>query len=161
MVRCRVQAAKSRVWGGLKSADFPTALAATALAKSPHFVLHHLAAQPASAEAWRKTAVIPELSTDDAPIAPSSVDNCRSTDSWWLGLVVPKRHARRSVTRSLLKRQMRAAVARHSSGLPPGQWLIRLRAPFDVRQFASAASAPLRQAARAELDQVLAQAVKS
>lgn len=161
MVRCRVQATKSRAWGGLKSADFPTALAATALAKSPHFVLHHLAAHPASAEAWRKTAVTTELSTDDAPIASSSVDNEHGTGRWWLGLVVPKRHARRSVTRSLLKRQMRAAVAHYSSGLPPGQWLIRLRAPFDARQFASAASAPLRQAARAELDQVLAQAVKS
>ncbi len=34
-----------------------------------------------------------------------------SAVQWWLGLVVPKRHARRAATRSLLKRQMRAHAA--------------------------------------------------
>jgi ribonuclease P protein component len=130
------------------------------LAKSPHFVLHHLAARPVSPGQWKKNAVSPELSTAEAPIAATSVDNALNPACRWLGLVVPKRHAKRAVTRSLLKREMRAAINLRGVELPPGQWLIRLRAPFDVRSFPSAASTQLRQAARAELDQVLAQAVK-
>lgn len=73
----------------------------------------------------------------------------------WLGVLVPKRHARRSVTRSLLKREIRAGVARHAQRLTPGLWLVRLRAPFDAASFPSAASAALRNAARAELDELL------
>jgi ribonuclease P protein component len=73
----------------------------------------------------------------------------------WLGVVVPKRHARRSVTRSLLKREMRAGVARRAHQLAAGLWLVRLRAPFDTGLFVSAASAALRSAARSELDALL------
>ena len=78
---------------------------------------------------------------------------------WWLGLVVPKRHARRAATRSLLKRQMRAHAAQFRSRLPAGQWLIRLRAPFDARLYPSAASAQLRDAAGSELAMVFAGAL--
>jgi ribonuclease P protein component len=76
----------------------------------------------------------------------------------WLGSVIPKRHARRSVTRSLLKRQVRSAMSRHVALLPPGLWLVRLRAPFTTQSFPSAASTALRDAARAELEQLFARA---
>ena len=146
-------------WRSLKSADFALALAAPAVGKSAHFVLHHLAAAPASA-VWRPTRqnrpLVPELSTDDAPNQASAVDNMSPPRCWWLGLVVPKRHAKRSVTRSLLKRQMRTQAQDNGERLPPGQWVIRLRAPFDPRAYASAAPAPLREAARRELEQVFA-----
>jgi ribonuclease P protein component len=78
-------------------------------------------------------------------------------DRWWLGLVVPRRHARRAVTRTLVKRQMRAqmlgAVAACACGakLPMGLWVLRLRAPFERAQFPSAASTALRHALRSEL----------
>lgn len=75
--------------------------------------------------------------------------------AWWLGTVVPKRHAKRSVTRSLLKRQMRAAIDRHVHRLPPGLWVLRLRSPFDRQQFPSAASDALRRAVHDELEAVL------
>jgi ribonuclease P protein component len=75
---------------------------------------------------------------------------------WWLGLVVPKRHAKRAVTRSLIKRQMRAQADAHRERLPPGQWVLRLRAPFDPRRFSSAASSLLRETAREELARVFA-----
>jgi ribonuclease P protein component len=68
-----------------------------------------------------------------------------------LGVVVPKRHARRAVTRSLLKRQARAAASRYGAGLSFGLWVVRLRAPFDRAQFPSAASTALRIAAGSEL----------
>jgi ribonuclease P protein component len=44
--------------------------------------------------------------------------------------VVPKRHAKRAVTRNCLKRQVRGAFQRHAQNLPDGLWLVRLRAPF-------------------------------
>jgi ribonuclease P protein component len=90
-----------------------------------------------------------------------------SVAGWWLGLVVPKRHARRSVTRNLLKRQMRAAMAEAvapsrpptpQAPLPPGLWVLRLRAPFDPARFRSAASSALRECARSELMQLLQRA---
>ena len=78
----------------------------------------------------------------------------------WLGTVVPKRHARRAVTRNLLKRQMRAVVQHEADKLPPGLWVVRLKAPFDKQQFPSAASAPLRDSARSELAILLQRAMQ-
>jgi ribonuclease P protein component len=72
----------------------------------------------------------------------------------WLGLVVPKRHAKRAVTRNLIKRQVRAMMARHAHALPAGLWVVRLRLPFDRASFRSPASEPLRVAARLELAQL-------
>lgn len=73
----------------------------------------------------------------------------------WLGAVVPKRHARRSVTRTLLKRQIREVVRGEAAALAEGLWVVRLRAPFDRARFISAASDALRQAVRSELEQLL------
>lgn len=92
-------------------------------------------------------------------------------DGWWLGLVVPKRHARRAVTRNLVKRQMRAVmtgvvVAAATAGQPVcglarGLWVLRLKAPFDRGMFRSAASAALRVAVRDELGQLLTRAARA
>ena len=76
----------------------------------------------------------------------------------WLGLVVPKRHARRSVTRNLLKRQMREVMASQADSLAPGLWVLRLKAPFDRKLFTSPASDPLRSTAQDELQQLLQRA---
>ena len=73
----------------------------------------------------------------------------------WVGAVVPKRHARRAVTRSLLKREIYAAATRHRDVLAPGLWIVRLRAPFDRVLFPSAASPALRRAVRSQLDALL------
>lgn len=151
--------AQHQPWHSLKSADFAAALSAKVLSKTPHFVLHHLAAEPVSCLGRTKAPLLPELSTDAAPKWPCVVDNSGSPDRWWLGLVVPKRHARRAVTRSLLKHQMRAQADLHQAHLPRGQWVLRLRAPFDPRQYPSAASTALQHAARVELAQVFASAV--
>ena len=146
-------------WYSLKSADFVAMLATAPLATSRHFVLQHLAASPASAKLVARRAVVPNLSTADAPTRADSVDNISAPSAWWLGVVVPKRHAKRAVTRNLLKRQVRAVVDRHRPRMPPGQWLVRLRAPFDARLFVSAASAALRETARVELEEMFARGV--
>ena len=70
----------------------------------------------------------------------------------WLGAVVPKRHARRAVTRTLLKRQIRTAAERHRGALREGLWLVRLRSPFDRSVYVSAASSALQLAASVELE---------
>ena len=77
----------------------------------------------------------------------------------WVGAVVPKRHARRAVTRSLIKRQIYAAAERHRDRMAPGLWIVRLRSPFDRAEFTSAASTALLRCARAELDRLLGAAV--
>jgi len=96
----------------------------------------------------------------DESVRASLADVAAPGPAVWLGVVVPKRHARRSVTRSLLKREIRAGVARHAQRLSPGLWVVRLRAPFDIASFPSAASAALRNAARAELDDLLGDRVR-
>ena len=78
----------------------------------------------------------------------------------WLGLVVPKRHARRAVTRTLLKRQIRNVAATCAPQLEPGLWVVRQRSPFDPKQFPSAASDALKEAARAELRALFDRAVR-
>jgi len=78
----------------------------------------------------------------------------------WLGLVVPKRHARRAVTRTLVKRQIRHVVAGCAAQLEPGLWVVRQRSPFDPKQFPSAASEALKEAARTELRALFDRAVR-
>ena len=79
-------------------------------------------------------------------------------ESLWLGAVVPKRHARRAVTRTLLKRQIRSVVDARADALLGGLWVVRLRAPFDKARFPSAASDALKQCAREELELLLSAA---
>ena len=56
------------------------------------------------------------------------------------------------MTRTLLKRQIRAVLANHAAALTGGLWVVRLRAPFDRARFVSAASDELRRTAREELE---------
>jgi ribonuclease P protein component len=112
-------------------------LASASIAKTPHFSLHVSPSAP----------VVRQLPTDAAPDRTESVDNLPA-----LTLLVPKRHARRAVTRNLIKRQMRRVAFARSALLNADNVLIRLRGAFDVRQFPSAASAALRDAVRLELD---------
>ena len=154
-----------------RSADFERVLKTPSRLRSVHFAAHHLGELP-SQPAWRQKGVpSPELSTagvatgrlpvDESPEGSSAVlaEGLRPA-RLWLGAVVPKRHARRSVTRTALKRQIRAAMTNHEQSLACGLWVIRLRAPFDRKQFPSATSRALQSAARDELDDLIASALK-
>ena len=138
----------------VRSVDFERVLRCPPWARSPHFALHHLVGRPTPASKPLPKRVAAELSTGHVPVAAALVDDssaeCPETGRW-LGLVLPKRHARRAVTRTLLKRQIRAALAEGGGALPAGLWVVRLRAPFDRNVFVSAASKALRDAAREEL----------
>ncbi len=125
-------------------------LSAPTVAKTAHFVLQAAPHRP----------VAQELPTEAAPDRTESVDNSvfLVVPPLGLALVVPKRHAKRAATRNLIKRQMREALRRHLAGWAGCQILIRQRAPFERKQFPSAASDALRVVARAELDLLFAQA---
>ena len=153
-----------------QAADFQRLLDTPPRRRSAHFCVHFVAAEPARAR-WQprpaepgklSTACEPNLTepvdklAEGEPATPGpSVDEGTPPAGRWLGCIVPKRHARRAVTRNLLKRQMRAAAERHADTLAPGLWLLRLRSGFVTSQFPSASSQALREAARQELDALL------
>ncbi len=68
--------------------------------------------------------------------------------------MVPKRWARRAVTRNLIKRQIYAVSAQFEPKLPSMAFVVRLRAGFDRSRFISASSDQLKQVVRAELNQL-------
>ena len=136
----------------LRKSDFERVLAVPPCSRSAHFAVHFLQGRPSAP--GRPAAG--DLSTADAPNPEASVDNLPFGQ--WLGQVIPKRHAPRSVTRNMLRRQVRAAMERHAPRLRPGLWLVRLRQPFPKAGFMSADSAALRQAAAVELDRLFQRA---
>jgi ribonuclease P protein component len=135
------------------SADFQRLLATPSWSRSAHFAVHHLPVRPGSAPQAGTGPETTELSTGHVHNPTEAVDDLPA--GHWLGAVLPKRLARRAVTRNLLRRQIRAALDRHAGGLPGGLWVVRLRSGFARTEFASAASDALRRAARAELDRAL------
>ena len=153
----------------VRSADFERVLRTRPCALSTHFALHHVAARPSVPHRPLAASLQAELSTEVRTEVVRSVDDLRRDDlptplapaserpvGTWLGCVVPKRHARRAVTRTLLKRQIRSAAS--AVALPQGLWVVRLRAGFDRTAFPSAASVALRRTARDELDRLLTRA---
>ena len=76
----------------------------------------------------------------------------------WLGAMVPKRWAKRAVTRNAIKRQIYTVSADFEPRLSPRAHVVRLRASFDRAQFVSATSDVLKAAVRAELQQLFSRA---
>lgn len=74
----------------------------------------------------------------------------------WLGAMVPKRWARRAVTRNAIKRQIFTVAREFESLLPMAAYVVRLRCAFDKSHFLSASSSALKTVARAELQQLFA-----
>ncbi len=72
--------------------------------------------------------------------------------------MVPKRWAKRAVTRNTIKRQIYAVSSQFSPSLAPRAHVVRLRATFDRKEFVSATSEALKAAVRAELLDLFARA---
>ncbi len=111
--------------------QFQAVLAGQTLAKTKHFVLHSCALGGA-----HPSGVVGELF---------------SAGNVWLGAMVPKRWAKRAVTRNAIKRQIYNVSAAFEVSLPQRAHVVRLRAGFDRLQFKSASSNALTSAVRAEL----------
>ena len=140
------------------SEDFKRLLATAPRSRSAHFAVHFVAGPPVPRFRAPDGVEASDLSTDPLNNSTSVVDKHRVTH--WLGTVLPKRHAKRAVTRNLLRRQIRVAMLRHAEQLPAGSWLVRLRGPFARTDYPSAASNALRDAARTELDSMLVHAAR-
>ncbi|PIF75865.1 ribonuclease P protein component [Variovorax sp. 54] len=117
-------------------AQFQAVLAGATVARTAHFALHRCALDASASGA--------------ASLFPS--------DEVWLGAMVPKRWARRAVTRNAIKRQIYTVSAAPGVALPRAAHVVRLRAGFDRKVFVSASSDALKAAVRAELQQLLARA---
>jgi ribonuclease P protein component len=73
-----------------------------------------------------------------------------------VGVVLPKRWAKRAVTRNTIKRQVYQVS--EAATLPAAAYVVRLRVAFERAQFPSATSVALKRAVRDELMQLFAQA---
>ena len=135
--------------------QFQAALSGGTVSRTPHFALHRLSL-PESLLTGDTSAPqgTPTGSNSDTP-APLF-----KTQEVWLGAMVPKRWARRAVTRNAIKRQIYAISAQFEVRLPCAAHVVRLRSEFDRRQFISATSPLLKNAVRLELEQLFERAAK-
>lgn len=78
--------------------------------------------------------------------------NPLADDVVFVGVMSPKRFAKRAVTRNLIKRQIYALAS--ELPLTPAAYVVRLTASFAKGQFKSASSDALKRAVRAELQQI-------
>lgn len=133
-------------------AQFEAVLAGGAtVARTAHFALHRAALAPAGPQLTG-----PDKDTAGSGTAPRRQALFAVRDQPWLGVVVPKRWARRAVTRNTIKRQIYAVSQDFEADLPAAAHVVRLRAGFDKARFPSATSDALRAAVRAELRQLFA-----
>lgn len=129
--------------------QFQATMAGETVARTAHFALHRLALDAGGAA---PLTTGPGASHPEAPQALFAVPGI------WLGALVPKRWARRAVTRNAIKRQIYGVASAFEPRLPQASHVVRLRAAFDRKQFVSACSDPLKQAVRAELQQLFERA---
>jgi ribonuclease P protein component len=114
--------------------QFQAVLAGKTLARTAHFALHSCSLEPlALGDAG---GALPLFFPSDGP---------------WLGAMVPKRWAKRAVTRNAIKRQIYTVSAEFESSLAVLAHVVRLRSGFDRAQFVSATSDALKLAVRTEL----------
>lgn len=120
-------------------AQFQWVLAGPPVVKTAHFALH-LAALDTSGGAKPQPEVLAR------PLFPHPAS--------WVGTLVPKRWARRAVTRNLMRRQIYAVAAEHTATLAHRAVVVRLRSGFDRKVYPSAASDALKAVVRGELLQL-------
>ncbi|MGC4012106.1 MAG: ribonuclease P protein component [Pseudomonas sp.] len=164
-----MKSAAAQIRQGLKSADFERALRSRPLARTLHFSLHHL--QPPvpgcpgvdglpNGLSGMDSAADGELSTGTVGHEAGAVDSSQARNPGRLGLVVPKRWAKRAVTRNLIRRQARAVWSDRVASLPAGDWVLRLKTAIDKQAFPSAASPALSGHLREELLALFDQALR-
>jgi ribonuclease P protein component len=128
--------------------QFQAALAGGTVSRTPHFALHRLKLPESRPEA--KSEASGMASESNAPLFHSL--------DVWLGAMVPKRWAKRAVTRNAIKRQIYAVSAQFEVRMPCAAHVVRLRSGFDRQQFISATSPMLKLAVRQELEQLFERA---
>lgn len=127
-------------------------MAGGTVSRTPHFVLHRAALTGAPSPS---PDVIPApAGTQEGAAAPAARALFGVRDEPWIGAVVPKRHAKRAVTRNGIKRQIYNVSAAFEPRLPVAAHVVRLRQEFARKDFPSAWSEQLKAAVRGELLQL-------
>lgn len=132
--------------------QFQAALAGGTVSRTAHFALHRLSLVPP-----KDASLAPAPSIGPAPSSEQALFGLLDV---WLGAMVPKRWARRAVTRNAIKRQIYNVSEHFGDRLPVAAHVVRLRTTFDRKQFISATSEPLKLAVREELVQLFERAVR-
>lgn len=89
---------------------------------------------------------------DKAPVVARAAEKSLFPSAdLWLGAMVPKRWAKRAVTRNAIKRQIYTVSADFSPKHRDAAFVVRLRRDFSRRDYLSASSELLKQAVRTEL----------
>ena len=147
-------------------AQFQAAMAGGVEARTAHFALHRLVLQRPSA--------LPAAFNQPPPEEPAATLQAQALFAvgaaqaqptvLWVGAMAPKRWARRAVTRNAIKRQIYTLFDPQchpaARQLPQAAFVVRLSKTFDRKRYPSAWSEALRQAVRAELEQLLARATR-
>jgi len=120
--------------------QFQAVLACAPFARTEHFVMHRMVLEASGTQAVPRASFV--------------------VDGLWIGAMVPKRWARRAVTRNLIKRQVYSLARQHEPLLPAAVYLVRLRSAFDRLSFRSARSDALHTAVRREIEQLFTQAAR-
>ena len=128
-------------------AQFEAVMAGGAtVSRTEHFALHRAGFQPP-----------PDASAESTGLGSSRSQALFAVqDQAWIGAIVPKRWARKAVTRNAIKRQIYTVSQDFEARLPAAAHVVRLRAGFDKARFRSATSPGLKQAVRAELQALFA-----
>ncbi|MBH2010573.1 MAG: ribonuclease P protein component [Xanthomonadaceae bacterium] len=122
-------------------AQFQAVLAGSIVAKTQHFALH--------------------CNRLDAKAVPVRAGNTADSamlfhlHDMWIGAMVPKRWAKRAVTRNAIKRQIYSVSADFSQLYPQAAFVVRLRSSFARTEFVSAVSDQFKQAVRAEVQALM------
>jgi ribonuclease P protein component len=132
--------------------QFQATLAGGTVSRTAHFALHRL-----NLTALTDASL---AQADQFGPAPSPEQALFDLADVWLGAMVPKRWARRAVTRNAIKRQIYNVSEHFGDRLPMAAHVVRLRTGFDRKQFISASSEPLKLAVRLELVQLFERAVR-
>ncbi|WP_309678272.1 ribonuclease P protein component [Polaromonas sp.] len=123
--------------------QFQAVLAGAIVAKTVHFALHRNALDARAVPAPNGTP--PHA---DAPALFPVQD-------FWMGAMVPKRWAKRAVTRNAIKRQIYTVSADFQHQYPQAAYVVRLRREFARSEFVSASSTRLKQSVRTEVQALL------
>ena len=129
--------------------QFQAALAGEKVSGTAHFSLHCCALTVAPVGSH---VVLAGLASRPHLFAPAAV---------WLGAMIPKRWAKRAVTRNAIKRQIYNVSAEFEAVLPVAALVVRLRSGFSKANFHSAGSDALKLAVRKELQQLFSDATRN
>jgi ribonuclease P protein component len=121
--------------------QFQAVLAGGTVARTTHFSMHRAGFDAVAAE-----LTLFELSGQSST----------AQRGMWIGAMVPKRLAKRAVTRNAIRRQIHNVGADFRTVLSGAAHVVRLRAGFDNKQYFSATSRLLKSVVRSELRQLFA-----